>query len=98
MLSATNKSHTPAYWPQLDGLRAVAVGCVMAFHFIPGVDRYAPLGTMGVRLFFVLSGFLITGILLSWRGRPLGTALNVFYARRGLRIFPLFYFVLIAAA
>jgi peptidoglycan/LPS O-acetylase OafA/YrhL len=70
----------------------------MAFHFIPGVDRYAPLGTMGVRLFFVLSGFLITGILMSWRGRPLGTAVQVFYARRALRIFPLFYFVLIAAA
>lgn len=70
----------------------------MAFHFVPGVDRYAPLGTMGVRLFFVLSGFLITGILLSWRGRPLGAAIRVFYARRALRIFPLFYFVLIAAA
>jgi peptidoglycan/LPS O-acetylase OafA/YrhL len=84
--------------PQLDGLRAVAVACVLAFHFIPGVDRYAPLGTMGVRLFFVLSGFLITGILLSWRRQPLGLALRTFYARRALRIFPLFYFVLVAAA
>jgi peptidoglycan/LPS O-acetylase OafA/YrhL len=98
MRSATNSSRITTYWPQLDGLRAIAVACVMAFHFIPGVDRYAPLGTMGVRLFFVLSGFLITGILLSWRGRPLGDAVNVFYARRALRIFPLFYFVLIAAA
>jgi peptidoglycan/LPS O-acetylase OafA/YrhL len=84
--------------PQLDGLRAVAVACVLAFHFIPGVDRYAPLGAMGVRLFFVLSGFLITGILLSWRRHPLGLALRTFYVRRALRIFPLFYFVLIAAA
>jgi len=84
--------------PQLDGLRAVAVVSVMAFHFIPWVDRYAPLGTMGVRLFFVLSGFLITGILLSWRGQPLAVATEVFYARRALRIFPLFYFVLVAAA
>jgi peptidoglycan/LPS O-acetylase OafA/YrhL len=84
--------------PQLDGLRAVAVAFVMAFHFVPWVDRYAPLGTIGVRLFFVLSGFLITGILLSWRGRPLGLALQTFYARRALRIFPLFYFVLAAAA
>jgi peptidoglycan/LPS O-acetylase OafA/YrhL len=87
-----------SYKPQLDGLRALAVAFVMAFHFIPGVDRFAPLGTMGVRLFFVLSGFLITGILLSWRGRPLGTTVQVFYARRALRIFPLFYFVLLAAA
>ena len=84
--------------PQLDGLRAVAVVCVMVFHFIPWVDRYAPLGTMGVRLFFVLSGFLITGILLAWRGQPLDVALKSFYARRALRIFPLFYFVLVAAA
>ena len=98
MLSATNSPRTTAYLPQLDGLRAVAVACVMAFHFIPGVDRYAPLGTMGVRLFFVISGFLITGILLSWRGQPLGRAMHVFYARRSLRIFPLFYFVLGAAA
>jgi len=102
-LAAHQTTRTPDHQiqdrlPQLDGLRAVAVACVMAFHFIPAVDRYAPLGAMGVRLFFVLSGFLITGILLSWRGRPLGRALQTFYARRALRIFPLFYFVLAAAA
>jgi len=98
MLSATNSPRPATYLPQLDGLRAVAVACVLAFHFVPGVDRYAPLGTIGVRLFFVLSGFLITGILLSWRGQPLGEALTTFYARRALRIFPLFYFALAAAA
>jgi peptidoglycan/LPS O-acetylase OafA/YrhL len=76
----------------------VAVVFVMAFHYIPGVDRYAPLGSIGVRLFFVLSGFLITRILLDWRGRPLGDALRTFYVRRSLRIFPLFYLVLLGAA
>ncbi len=83
---------------QLDGLRAVAVTFVMAFHFVPGVDRYAPLGSIGVRLFFVLSGFLITGILLQSRSWPAGHALRIFYARRALRIFPLFYLVLALAA
>ncbi|MEO8677619.1 MAG: acyltransferase [Vicinamibacterales bacterium] len=83
---------------QLDGIRAIAVLFVMVFHFIPWVDRYAPLGSMGVRLFFVLSGFLITRILLDSRERPLGAALKTFYARRFLRIFPLFYFALFAAA
>ena len=80
--------------PQLDGLRAVAVSCVMVFHFIPSLDRIAPLGSIGVRLFFVLSGFLITRILLDLRTRPVGPALRSFYIRRALRIFPLFYLAL----
>jgi peptidoglycan/LPS O-acetylase OafA/YrhL len=84
--------------PQLDGLRAVAVIFVMAFHFIPWVDRYAPLGAIGVRLFFVLSGFLITRILLQARSVDVAAALRSFYLRRGLRIFPLFYLVLALAA
>jgi peptidoglycan/LPS O-acetylase OafA/YrhL len=83
--------------PQLDGLRAVAVTCVMAFHFIPWVDRYATLGSIGVRLFFVLSGFLITRILLADRARDAGAALRSFYIRRSLRIFPVFYLVLAIA-
>lgn len=97
--------------PQLDGLRALAVTFVMAFHFIPGVDRFAPLGSIGVRLFFVLSGFLITRILLRdslnlgsdpehnrSRRAAIGEALRRFYLRRSLRIFPVFYVVLAAAA
>ena len=84
--------------PQLDGLRAVAVIFVMAFHFIPGIDRFAPLGSIGVRLFFVLSGFLITRILLASRAEPMGAALRSFYIRRSLRIFPQFYRVLLVAA
>src|SRR5688572_24401593 len=91
--------------PQLDGLRAVAVTFVMAFHFIPGIDRLAPLGSIGVRLFFVLSGFLITRILMAARsstgvagiGPATGAALRSFYVRRSLRIFPLFYLVLALA-
>lgn len=70
----------------------MAVTMVMAFHFVPGIDRLAPLGSIGVRLFFVISGFLITRILLT---RP---TLQHFYIRRSLRIFPVFYLVLALAA
>ena len=90
---------------QLDGLRAFAVGAVLIHHFfqparIGGVD----LALLGVWLFFVLSGFLITGILLRSRdqvdysGYPSGFVLRQFYVRRFLRIFPLYYAVLFMAA
>jgi len=83
---------------QLDGLRALAVLAVMAFHWAPAWPALS--GAMGVPLFFVLSGFLITGILLRLKRdiadgeHTVGTALRRFYWRRTLRIFPLFYFVL----
>lgn len=84
--------------PQLDGLRAVAFVAVALSHWIPEEQQLdIPLGT-GVQLFFVLSGFLITGILLRARpsesGVTLGSTLKTFYARRSLRIFPLYYLVL----
>jgi peptidoglycan/LPS O-acetylase OafA/YrhL len=52
------------YRPQLDTLRAVAVFAVMLAHFAPRAMKRLPLGELGVRLFFVLSGSLISGILL----------------------------------
>jgi peptidoglycan/LPS O-acetylase OafA/YrhL len=81
--------------PQLDSLRALAVGAVMVSHFAPHA-ALGPLANIGVRLFFVLSGFLITGILLRCRalaaeGTPVSALVCRFYARRFLRIFPLFY-------
>ena len=88
-----------AHMPQLDGLRACAVMAVMAYHFLPAWNLN--LGAiLGVKLFFVLSGFLITGILLRSReaaenaGQSAGTTLRQFYIRRILRIFPLYYFVI----
>jgi peptidoglycan/LPS O-acetylase OafA/YrhL len=89
------------YMPQLDALRAFAVLAVMVHHFLP-VDRYIPtdfltLGLLAVRLFFVLSGFLITGILLSYRSDEPGNALKRFYSRRVLRIFPIYYLTLFIA-
>lgn len=70
------------YMRQLDGLRCVAVMLVVLGHF--GLIN-GPYAWLGVRLFFVLSGFLITGILLR------GTSFTSFYARRTLRIFPLYF-------
>jgi peptidoglycan/LPS O-acetylase OafA/YrhL len=86
---------------QLDALRAIAVALVLIFHFWPASRAYVLLGPIGVRLFFVLSGFLITGILLKSRelvdageqGRRF--ALGRFYVRRFLRIFPLYYLALL---
>ena len=91
------------YMRQLDGLRAVAVAGVFVQHYAwsPTLLRALPWGELGTRLFFVLSGFLITGILMGCRGavaagRSVGAELRPFYARRCLRIFPIYYLVLAA--
>lgn len=84
--------------PQLDGIRGLCILGVFYAHFVNDhVGLTIPLGTAGVRTFFVLSGFLITSILFSARaaidagGQSLGFTLRNFYARRGLRIIVLFY-------
>ncbi|MDA7917076.1 acyltransferase [Akkermansiaceae bacterium] len=86
------------YWNQLDGLRGIAIFGVLFAHFVtPHVDLVIPLGSWGVRLFFVLSGFLITGILLRVKKdvaeghQSLAYTLKAFYIRRSLRIFTIFY-------
>jgi len=89
--------------PALDGLRGLAILLVLAHHFnilnpAGPAERSLillfDLGKHGVDLFFVLSGFLITGILLDTRGRP--GWLGSFFARRALRIVPLYYALLVA--
>lgn len=77
-----------AFYPALDGLRAVAFLMVFFYH-----EAGIPWGWSGVNVFFVLSGFLITGILYDSRNDT-ARARN-FYVRRALRIFPLFYAVVL---
>jgi peptidoglycan/LPS O-acetylase OafA/YrhL len=79
------------YQPALDGLRAVAVLAVMAFH---SSMPWAKGGEFGVDLFFVLSGFLITTLLLQEYGRSHAISLGDFYARRIRRLFPALILVL----
>lgn len=71
----------------IDGLRAIAVFLVVFYHFgIPHVN-----GGLGVLIFFVISGFLITWLLLQEEQRWGNISLRLFYVRRTLRIFPAFY-------
>ena len=86
---------------QLDGVRFVAVALVLFDHWM--AERVAlPLGSLGVTIFFVLSGFLISRILLSGKDKlplpklnHLGGYLKTFYARRTLRIFPVYYLTIL---
>ncbi len=86
------------YLRQLDGLRALSVAAVAWSHWRAYWFRESsvPWAEFGVETFFVISGFLITGILLDNRSessKPF--VLRQFYARRFLRIFPLFYATLV---
>ena len=91
---APSKVHLPA----LDGVRAIAILMVIVYHSLNGLPgmtfaqnvlmRLTSQGWLGVDLFFILSGFLITGILMDARESP--HALRNFYARRVLRIVPVY--------
>src|SRR5271163_4605212 len=96
------------YQPELDGLRFYAFLGVFVCHTLPVEDKFysglgmpwpwlwGPVvlsGSAGVDLFFVLSAFLITSLLLRERQETGGISLRLFYTRRILRIWPLYFFV-----
>lgn len=78
------------YYPQIDGLRFVAIMLVLVEHFATFIGSKIHAGYYGVDLFFVISGFLITGILLKSKG-SFGHSYKNFLGRRTLRIFPIYY-------
>lgn len=94
----------PVHIPALDGVRGLAVLIVVMLHYLGGAQNHNPFvrafgytlraGWSGVSLFFVLSGFLITGILWDTRHQ----SLKRFFLRRTVRIFPLYYFALMLVA
>lgn len=83
------KPENRVFYPALDGLRGVAFLMVFVHHYLQ-----VPWGWAGVDLFFVLSGFLITGILFDSRGDA--HRVRNFYVRRTLRIFPLYFGIMLA--
>jgi peptidoglycan/LPS O-acetylase OafA/YrhL len=89
------RSSTIRYVPALDGLRALAVVAVMLYH---GGVSWMPGGFLGVDLFFVLSGYLITTLLVAERARWGSIDLLAFWTRRGRRLLPALFLMLIAVA
>src|SRR4051812_36414361 len=101
-LQTVTRDESRKHFDGLDGLRGIAILLVLAHHFFDGANSTNPIATVflnacragwcGVDLFFVLSGFLITGILYDTKQDP--NFFKNFYMRRFLRIFPLYYAVL----
>jgi peptidoglycan/LPS O-acetylase OafA/YrhL len=98
--------HQAVYFPNLNGVRFIAAFSVLIHHteqikFLMGIDNiYANhfiknLGKLGVGLFFVLSGFLITFLLLSEKNRRGDISTKDFYIRRVLRIWPLYFIIVL---
>jgi peptidoglycan/LPS O-acetylase OafA/YrhL len=96
------------YYKQIDGIRAFAVAGPLFVHLWPNnvpntpyTAALAHLGSLGVDLFFVISGFLITGILLRSKANlsqgltTVRKSLTTFYIRRSIRIFPIYYLLLL---
>jgi peptidoglycan/LPS O-acetylase OafA/YrhL len=84
------------YLPKLDGLRAISIALVFVEHFL---SRDIQVGVLGVTIFFVISGYLITTILFSYAETfSIQKAALIFYWRRTLRLFPIYYLCIAVTA
>jgi len=95
--SAFQEFKATKFFPNLDGLRAISIILVIIGHTIQPISfpgLHLNFGKVGVALFFAISGFLITTLLLRERDKNGEIDLRKFYIRRSLRIFPLYYWVL----
>ena len=79
---------------QLDVLRGIAIVLVLGSH-MPASDLWSQIGWVGVDLFFVLSGFLVSGLLFNEYKKHGQIRLGRFLIRRGFKIYPAFYFLIL---
>ncbi len=91
--SENDRYRSTKYFPSLDGLRALSILAVIWYH-VPELRPLWATGFLGVHLFFVISGFLITTLLLREKAASGRISLKNFYIRRTLRIFPAYYLTL----
>ncbi|HEX8435444.1 acyltransferase, partial [Archangium sp.] len=94
MRTAYNDFLSARFFAGLDGLRCLSIVAVVAYHVAATHEGLIGRGYLGVALFFAISGFLITTLLLRERDKVGRISLRGFFARRSLRIFPLYYAVL----
>jgi len=93
--SQRSRASTWVHMPGLDGVRAIAVTAVLLFHANP---TWLPGGFLGVDVFFALSGFLISSLLLAELGETGAVRFGRFYLRRARRLLPALFLVLIATS
>lgn len=92
---AFEKYRSRTYFPELDGIRAICVLGVITAHLADEAVWKWMSGGLGVNVFFVLSGYLITMLSLREERKHGALSLRAFYIRRTMRIFPLYYFALL---
>ena len=91
----TGSGEILSYSSRVDGLRFIAILMIFIHHFAYYLGKYISPGFYGVNLFFVISGFLITSILLKDNDENIKTAYIKFVGRRILRIFPIYYLMIL---